>query len=408
VWVRQVRLTDFRSYEQAVIGFDPGVTVLVGANGQGKTNVVEAIGYASLLSSHRVATDAPLVRLGAERAVVGVEAVIDERPTLVELEINPGRANRARLNRSPVPRPREIVGLVRTVLFAPEDLALVKGDPAERRRMLDDLLVQRSPRLHGVRADLDRVLKQRNALLRAWAAGDGSVRETLGVWDEQYLDAASALTAARADLVQRLTPLAAAAYRGIAADADLSMAYVPSAGEQAVLGRTLADGTVDWRGALADALVQRQREEQARGLTLVGPHRDDVRLMLGASPAKGFASHGESWSIALALRIAALDLMRAEGDDPVLILDDVFAELDATRRRALVEQVVGATQAIITAAVAADVPEGLADRRLHVSRGTVTPDDAGSEDPGPAGPTAPDPRDDVGDEVQDRGRGEAG
>lgn len=395
MWVRQVRLTDFRSYEQAVVDFGPGVTVLVGANGQGKTNVVEAIGYASLLSSHRVATDAPLVRLGAERAVIGVEAVIDDRATLIELEINPGRANRARLNRSPVPRPREIVGLVRTILFAPEDLALVKGDPAERRRMLDDLLVQRSPRMHGVRADVERALKQRNALLRAWAAGDGSVRETLAVWDEQYLDAAAALTAARVELVQRLAPLAEEAYRGIAADGHLAMAYVPSAGDANVVGRTQADGSIDWRGALADALAERRREEQARGLTLVGPHRDDVRLMLGAAPAKGFASHGESWSIALALRIAALDLMRDEGDDPVLILDDVFAELDATRRRALVDQVVGATQAIITAAVAADVPDGLADRRLQVSRGTVVPD-------AEAGPGHP-PLDAVGALPEDRG-----
>lgn len=379
MWVRQVRLTDFRSYQQAVVDFDPGVTVLVGSNGQGKTNVVEAIGYAGLLASHRVATDAPLVRMGAERAIIGVDAVIDDRTVLIELEINPGRANRARLNRSPVPRPRELVGMVRTVLFAPEDLALVKGDPAERRRLLDDLLVQRSPRLHGVRADFERALKQRNALLRAWAAGDGTVRDTLAVWDEQYLVAAAALTAARVDLVRRLAPLAAAAYRGIAADGDLTMTYVSSAGEHAVATHDDAHD-VDWHAVLAAALDQRQREEQARGLTVVGPHRDDVRLMLGQAPAKGFASHGESWSIALALRIASLDLMRDEGDDPVLILDDVFAELDATRRRALVAQVLSATQAIITAAVAADVPEGLADRRLHVSLGRVMADDPTASD----------------------------
>lgn len=376
MWVRQVRLTDFRSYEQAVIDIEPGVTVLLGANGQGKTNVVEAIGYASLLASHRVATDGPLVRMGAERAVVGIDAMIDDRSTLIELEINPGRANRARLNRSPVPRPREIVGLVRTVLFAPEDLGLVKGDPGERRRLLDDLLVQRTPRLHGVRAEFDRVLKQRNALLKAWVGGDSSARDTLDVWDTQYVASAAELTAARGALLDRLTPLAADAYRGISGGeaGDLGIAYVASCGEQ------LGHDRDDWSALISGALSARRREELARGLTLVGPHRDDVRLTLGPAPAKGFASHGESWSIALALRIAALELMRLDGDDPVLILDDVFAELDSVRRSAVVTQVLAATQTIITAAVAADVPTGLAQRTLQVTRGSVVPQDGAELD----------------------------
>lgn len=376
MWVRQVRLTDFRSYEQAVIDIEPGVTVLLGANGQGKTNVVEAIGYASLLASHRVATDGPLVRMGAERAVVGIDAMIDDRSTLIELEINPGRANRARLNRSPVPRPREIVGLVRTVLFAPEDLGLVKGDPGERRRLLDDLLVQRTPRLHGVRAEFDRVLKQRNALLKAWVGGDSSARDTLDVWDTQYVASAAELTAARGALLDRLAPLAADAYRGISGGeaGDLGIAYVASSGDQ------LGHDRGDWSALIAGALSARRREELARGLTLVGPHRDDVRLTLGPAPAKGFASHGESWSIALALRIAALELMRLDGDDPVLILDDVFAELDSVRRSAVVTQVLAATQTIITAAVAADVPTGLAQRTLQVTRGSVVPQDGAEPD----------------------------
>jgi DNA replication and repair protein RecF len=371
VWVRQVRLTDFRSYEHVVLDLDPGVTVLLGANGQGKTNVIEAVGYASLLASHRVATDAPLVRWGAERAVVGIDAMIDDRSTLIELEINPGRANRARLNRSPVPRPREIVGLVRTVLFAPEDLGLVKGDPGERRRLLDDLLVQRTPRLHGVRAEFDRVLKQRNALLKAWAGGDRSARDTLDVWDDQYVAAAAELTAARGALLERLTPLAVEAYRGISGGGagDLGLAYAASCGDR------LGHDRDEWAAFIGAALADRRREEQARGLTLVGPHRDDVRITLGPAPAKGFASHGESWSIALALRIAALELMRLEGDDPVLILDDVFAELDSARRAAVVAQVLQATQTLITAAVEADVPTGLAQRTVRVTRGSVVAQD---------------------------------
>ncbi|MDI1290038.1 MAG: DNA replication/repair protein RecF [bacterium] len=376
MWVREVRLADFRSYEQVEVSLEPGVTTFVGANGQGKTNLVEAIGYASILSSHRVATDAPLVRIGAERAVIGVDVMKDDRSTLLELELNPGRANRARLNKSPVPRPRDLVGLVRTVLFAPEDLALVKGDPSDRRRFIDDLLVQRTPRMQGVKADYDRILKQRNALLKSAAQGARDIGGTLEVWDEQLADVGSELIASRVGLLDELRPRLLAAYDLIAGGvdavsaADVDIHYVSSLGGET--GSTTDRAA--WRAALLAGIASRRREELARGLTVVGPQRDDLLLSLAGSPAKGFASHGESWSIALSLRFAALDILQADGDDPVLILDDVFAELDAARRGRLTARVAGITQVLITAAVAEDVPAELAGRRLRVTTGKVHDD----------------------------------
>ncbi|MDO8307586.1 MAG: DNA replication/repair protein RecF [Actinomycetota bacterium] len=377
MWVKEVRLADFRSYENITVALEPGVTSFVGANGQGKTNLVEAVAYASVLASHRVATDAPLVRIGAERAVIGIEVVSQDRSVLLELELNPGRSNRARLNKSPVARPRELVGLVRSVMFAPEDLALVKGDPSDRRRFIDDVLVQRTPRMHGVKADFDRVLRQRNALLRSGAAHGADIDGTLGVWDEQLIDAGAELVAARVAAIEELRPHVAAAYSLIAGGqdavsaSDLTMVYASSAGEAAPQP---ADRQ-QWREALRTALAARRREERARGITLVGPHRDDITLVLGDSPAKGYASHGESWSIALALRIASLDVLQSDGEDPVLILDDVFAELDAARRSRLTDRVKAAAQVLITAAVDDDVPRELSGRRLRVTKGAVS--DAG-------------------------------
>ena len=376
MWVKHLGLTDFRCYRTAEIELERGITTLVGSNGQGKTNLVEAVGYLATLGSHRVATDAPLVRVGSDLAIIRAAVESDERTTLVELAITPGRANKARINRSPVPRARDVLGIVRTVVFAPEDLALVKGDPSDRRRFLDELLVQRTPRLAGTRGDYDRVLKQRNALLKTAgvarkAAADAMMR-TLEVWDEQLVEHGSELIAARIALLEDLAEHAAREYATVSSDDATVMraGYVTSlAGvEPAVIG----PDRQAWRSLLTEGIERRRNDELNRGVTLVGPHRDDVDLILGAVPAKGYASHGESWSIALALKLAAFDLLVADGIDPILILDDVFAELDAKRRSALTTQIADATQVLITAAVAEDVPGALQGARFHVSAGEVT------------------------------------
>ncbi|MDQ1748813.1 MAG: replication and repair protein RecF [Frankiaceae bacterium] len=372
MYVRQLSVTDFRSYDEASLDLEPGVTALVGPNGQGKTNLVEALGYLATLGSHRVALDAPLVRAGAERAVVRSVVVRDGRDTAVEVEISPGRANRAKLGGSPVPRPREILGALRTVLFAPEDLALVKGDPSDRRRFLDELLVARYPRFAGVRSDYDRVLKQRNALLKSAAAArrqGGSALRTLDVWDQHLADAGAALLAGRHDLVEGLRPLLDKAYTAVSrGGGPVGVSYKSSLPDDVA---ETADREL-LAAALAAGLAAVRDQELDRGITLVGPHRDDLVLTLGELPAKGYASHGESWSVALALRLAAYDLLRGDGGEPVLILDDVFAELDDSRRTQLAEVVAPAEQVLVTAAVAADVPEALTGARFDVEGGRVT------------------------------------
>jgi len=379
VWVRHLSLVDFRSYAAAEVALEPGVSVLVGPNGQGKTNLVEAVGYASTLASHRVAVDAPLVRAGASRAVVRTAVVRDRRELLVELEIVPGRANRARLNRSPVGRPREVLGALRTVLFAPEDLALVRGDPGERRRFLDDLLVARSPRYAGVRADYDRVLKQRNALLRtagsARRAGAGADLRTLDVWDSHLAAHGAALLAGRLELLAALAPYVEKAYDAISlGTGPARLAYRASVEDESGAedgGGSLPPDREVLEARLLAALARARQAEVDRGVTLVGPHRDDVVLHLGSLPARGYASHGESWSYALALRLASFDLLSADGGEPVLVLDDVFAELDVQRRERLAGLVAGAEQVLVTAAVAADVPEVLQGARFDVAGGEV-------------------------------------
>ncbi len=377
--VAHLSLTDFRSYAGVELALGPGVTALVGPNGQGKTNLVEAIGYVATLTSHRVSTDAPLVRSGAERAIVRAAVVRDGRSTLVEIEITAGRANRARINRGPVPRAREVVGLLRTVLFAPEDLALVKGDPGERRRFLDDLLSARSPRYAGVRADYDRVLKQRTALLKSAGSairrGSGDVR-TLDVWDTHLANAGAELLAGRLRLVDDLSAPVAAAYAQVSdKQGDAVIAY------RSALGDDLVDAVRDapsggrelLQARLLEAVGRMRPQELDRGVCLVGPHRDDLVLSLGDLPAKGYASHGESWSYALALRLASYELLRHEGGgDPVLVLDDVFAELDVGRRERLAALVSGAEQVLVTAAVPQDVPEALVGARVDVMGGEVT------------------------------------
>ena len=371
MYVAHLSLTDFRSYAGAALDLDPGVSAFVGPNGHGKTNLVEAVCYVATLASHRVATTTPLVRFGAERAVVRVAVVRDTRRALVELELVPGRAGRARVNGAPVRRPREVLGLLRTVLFAPEDLAVVKGDPAERRRMLDELLVARAPRFAGVRADFDRVLKQRNALLKSAAAarrsGGGDLR-TLDVWDAHLARTGGELLAARLELVDQLRPLVDKAYAAVSDDGGFTaLDYRSSLADRAPLEPDRQALTA----ALLDEASRRRGEELERGVSLVGPHRDDLVLGLAGLPARGYASHGESWSYALALRLAAYELLRSDGGEPVLVLDDVFAELDAGRRDRLARLVAPAEQVLVTAAVPADVPASLGGLRYDVSAGQV-------------------------------------
>ena len=388
--VAHLTLHDFRSYADIDVPLGPGVIAFIGRNGQGKTNLVEAIDYLARLSSHRVAGEAPLVRAGTDQALVRAAVVRDGRTAVLEVELNPGRSNRARVNRSPLPRARELIGLVRTVIFSPEDLTLVKGDPSDRRRFLDDLLVLRTPRLAGVRADYDRILKQRNSLLktagtarRGSSSQDGALA-TLSVWDEHLARTGGELLAERLRLVDELRPYVGKAYETVARGAsrdDADITYKPSLdltrpsdeGAGALVERTgLAE-------ALLEELARRRNDELDRGISLVGPHRDDLVLTLGSDtarlPVKGYASHGESWSFALALKLASYDLLRSDGDDPILILDDVFAELDAERRRQLAELVAGAEQVLVTAAVAADVPEALAGTRYLVADGEVRRDE---------------------------------
>ena len=388
MYVRHLGVTDFRSWAGVELNLQPGVTVLLGANGNGKTNLVEALGYLATLSSHRVSGDAPLVRVGAQRAVVRAAVINDSRELSVELEITPGKANRARVNRSPVRRPREVVGILRTVLFAPEDLALVRGDPSERRRFLDELLISRVPRMAGVRADYERVLRQRAALLKTAGtalrrgAGDGrDATATLDVWDGHLATEGAQLLAGRLDLLAELAPHVSAAYATLAPQSrPAALGYRSSLGS-AFPATPAGPGYGEPGGPPADVelleacllseLARRRRAEIERGVCLVGPHRDDVELHLGAQVAKGYASHGESWSYALALRLGSFALQRTDGTDPVLILDDVFAELDHRRRRALTTVAAGAEQVLVTAAVGADVPAELDGARFTVHAGAT-------------------------------------
>ncbi len=404
MYVSRLSLTDFRSYERVDLTLDRGVSAFVGPNGQGKTNLVEALGYAATLSSHRVAGDAALVRAGATRAVVRVRTERGDQPSVVEVEINPGQANRAQVNRAPVRRARDVLGIVRTVLFAPEDLALVKGDPEGRRRFLDELAVQVAPRMSGVLGDYDRILRQRNALLKTAAgprrsgrrppAGDPPAAEggrdlhTLDVWDGKLAQVGAEILAGRLRLISELRPHVCRAYEQVSdGQGDVALGYRTSLDDDDAVP-VAADGEVsaaDLEGRMLDAMRRLRTRELDRGVSLVGPHRDDLVLGLGGLPARGYASHGESWSLALALRLATFQLLTngsdgsedggiagwADGSEPVLILDDVFAELDVRRRTRLAELVGGAEQVLVTAAVPLDIPDVLAGARYDVMSGQV-------------------------------------
>jgi DNA replication and repair protein RecF len=381
VHLTRLALTDFRSYAELSLELGPGVSTFSGPNGEGKTNLVEAIGYLATLGSHRVATDVPLVRRGADQAVLRAAVTGAQGSALVEIELNPGRANRVRLNRAPMPRPRDILGALRTVMFAPEDLALVKGDPGERRRFLDELLVATAPRYAGLRADYERVLRQRTALLKS-AGSKGHLRgaardamtATLDAWDAQLAQAGAPLLAGRMRLVAALRPHVTAAYEAVSGGSvsgqpgeSCEITYRASA-----FNNSEFDSDVPGlETAMLKALAAVRTSELDRGVCLVGPHRDELELSIGGLPARGYASHGESWSLALALRLASFALLREGREDPVLILDDVFAELDAGRRDRLAALVAGREQVLITAAVLADVPEVLAGARFTVHAGVV-------------------------------------
>ena len=402
MYLEKLSLTDFRSYAQVDLSLEPGVTVLVGSNGIGKTNLMEAIGYLATLTSHRVSTDAPLLRFGTERAMIRAKLVRGEQSTVLELEINAGRANRGRINRSNPVRARDLLGICQTVLFAPEDLALVKGDPSSRRRFLDELLVSLMPRHAATRSDYDRVLKQRNALLKSARAGKFSTghEATLDVWDQHMARAGAELLHARLELVDRLQPHLKNAYAQLT-DGSKEAAAVyrstlqDSLDDDGTTSRPAdsrpADGTAAEEAAPAEdlrllsveqltdryiqAFAAARRKELERGISLVGPHRDELELVLGSAPAKGYASHGETWSMCLSLRLASyyvmLDDARTGGSPPILILDDVFAELDVQRRRKLAAIVSGAEQVLVTAAVEDDIPAELTGRRVKVIPGGI-------------------------------------
>ena len=371
--VSRLVLHDFRSYPEAELDLEPGPIAFIGANGQGKTNLVEAVDFVSRLDSHRVSGDAPLVRVGADQAVVRVEVQRDDRTALLEVEITPGRANRARVNGSALPRTRDVVGILRTVMFSPDDLALVKGDPSDRRHFLDALLTLRTPRLGGVKADYDRVLKQRNALLKSARGRQGSVDlSTLDIWDDKLATLGGEIVAHRLTLLDDLAPHLASVYLKVATEAPSDRRDVRATYKASVdLPRDAAGDPPAVRTALLAGIEQRRGDELDRGISLVGPHRDEAVLEVGELPAKGYASHGESWSLALSLRLASFALLREEGDDPVLILDDVFAELDQGRREQLAALVADAEQVLVTAAVADDVPKSLLGRRFRVEGGRV-------------------------------------
>jgi DNA replication and repair protein RecF len=369
VYLSSLALKDFRSYEELNLSFTQGVTVFIGSNGFGKTNIIEAVGYLTTLSSHRVSTDAPLVRLGAESAYL--KGVVENlgRSTTIELEINPSRANRGRVNQNAQRSAREIIGHIRSVLFAPEDLSLVKGDPSERRKFLDNLLVLRNPRYASIISDYERVLKQRNALLKS-AAGmrrvDISALNTLEVWDQQLVAIGSELIVARIQLVRALAEPVARNYANLAEGHETALSYTSSIWQG--IQNPGSDDSSAVVAAFNSALEGVRKKEYERGITLVGPHRDDLLLSLRNHLLKGYASQGESWSYALALKLASYDLLRNDDVEPILILDDVFSELDTKRRERLSALISSNEQILITAAVPEDLPLELDGRRIAISR----------------------------------------
>ncbi|HJG45258.1 DNA replication/repair protein RecF [Corynebacterium variabile] len=385
MYLRSLHLGDFRSWASLDLELTPGVTVFAGPNGNGKTNIVEAVGYLAHLSSHRVSGDAALVREGCDSARVSATAVNHGRELTAHLVINTRGANKAAVNRTSLRNQRGLAGIVRTTMFAPEDLALVRGEPEQRRHFLDQVVAARYPRLAGVRADYDKVLRQRNALLKS-ASSPVAVADTLDVWDAQLAHLGGEIMSARVQVVHDLAPHVEESYARLAPGSRPALISYTS-----TVDAELADVGVDPGGTylvdpdvaeavLLSRLAQRRNAEVERGITLTGPHRDDLQLILGTQPAKGFASHGESWSFALTLRLASHRMQRADGTEPLVILDDVFAELDRARRRALVDLAGEAEQVLITAAVDEDIPADLREiAQVYAVRAHMTDDGRVSE-----------------------------
>jgi DNA replication and repair protein RecF len=385
MFAKRVKLTNFRNYESSDIEFTSGVNLIYGPNGQGKTNLVEALNFFAALESHRVAGHTPLIKQGKSTAIISLELSHENRDLLLEYEINADSSNRARLNKSEVAKPKDILGYLNSVIFAPEDLDIVKRDPSNRRAFLDQLIVQFNPRMHGVYADFDRVLKQRNTLLKSARAtgtkGDGL--STLDAWDQALVKNGTEIIAARVAITEKLSPPLVTNYQNIAKSNNEPSMFIRSS---VVESSKLDQDDLETQDSLdttnkeeISILFQqklsllRQRELE-RGITLVGPHRDDLQLNLGSLRAKGYASHGESWSYALSLKLASFEILKSESKlgDPILILDDVFAELDKDRREKLSDLVQQNEQVLITAAVIEDVPGNLLANKFEVESGKVT------------------------------------
>ncbi len=379
--VKHLTLSNFRNYETVELPLTTGVNLLVGKNGQGKTNLAEAIFFAATLSSHRVSGYLPLIRQGENKAIVRVLARFEDRENLLELELNADTPNRARINKSDTPRVRDILGYVNAIIFSPEDLDIVKRDPSNRRTFIDELIVQLSPRMSAVYSDYERVLKQRNTLLKSAKnmTSSSSGLSTLDSWDQSLIKIGSEIIATRYDIAQRIAPYLSEAYAAIADEKNDPSIQLKSSllSSEAEVEGTNAELTTGDKTEIEELYRSRlallRNRELERGITLVGPHRDDLLLLLGTLPAKGYISHGESWSYALALKLASASLIRkdARAGDPILILDDVFAELDTTRRSRLAALISHNEQVIITAAVAEDVPSELRATKFKVTAGTL-------------------------------------
>jgi DNA replication and repair protein RecF len=385
MYAKRVKLTNFRNYDSADIELTSGVNLIYGPNGQGKTNLVEALNFFAALDSHRVAGHTPLIKQGKTTAIISLELSHEKRDLLLEYEINADSSNRARLNKSEVAKPKDILGYLNSVIFAPEDLDIVKRDPSNRRAFLDQLIVQFNPRMHGVYSDYDRVLKQRNTLLKsARATGTkGDALSTLDAWDQALVKNGVEIIAARVAITEKLSPPLLSNYQNIAkSNNEPGMFIRSSVVESSKLDQDDLDtqdalnttNKKELSGLFQQKLSTMRPKELERGITLVGPHRDDLQLNLGSLPAKGYASHGESWSYALSLKLASLEILKSESKlgDPILILDDVFAELDRDRREKLSDLVQQNEQVLITAAVIEDVPGNLLANKFEVRSGKVS------------------------------------